>query len=57
MSAEWENAGQENVDGLVLKSDAGSIKPRPEEDFSRDKRGSTCYFFSTHGRTLNKDWS
>jgi hypothetical protein len=57
MNTERENAGQENVDGLVLKSDAGSIKRRPEEDFSRDKRESTCYFFSTHGRTFNKDRS
>jgi hypothetical protein len=32
----------------------GLIKRQPEEDFSRDKRGSSCYFFSTHGRTLNK---
>jgi hypothetical protein len=54
VKAERENAAQENVDGLVLKSGAGSIKRRPEEDFSRDKTGSTCYFFSTHGRTLNK---
>jgi hypothetical protein len=55
MNTEQENEGRENVDGLVLKSDAVSIKPRPEEDFGRDKMGSTCYFFSTHGRTLNKD--
>jgi len=55
MNTEQENAGQEKVDGLVLKADVGSIKPWPEEDFGRDKSGSTCYFFSTHGRTLNKD--
>jgi len=46
-------AGVATAPGTVALS-PGLIKRQPEEDFCRDKRGSSCYFFSTLGRTLNK---